>query len=107
MNFFNESDLKTRQVLEGVTLRAVSGDNTMMTFFEFQPNAVIPSHKHTHEQITYVIEGEMEFTVEGKTKVLKKGDGVVILSNQDHSAKVLDKPTKAVDAWYPIREDYL
>ncbi|MDA8214407.1 MAG: cupin domain-containing protein [Nitrospiraceae bacterium] len=107
MTFFRESDLKAKQVLEGITLRAVAGDKTMMTFFEFKPNAVIPSHKHPHEQITYIIEGEMEFTVEGETRILKNGDGVVILSNQEHSAKVLDKPTKAVDAWYPIREDYL
>ncbi|GAB4409146.1 MAG: cupin domain-containing protein [Thermodesulfovibrionales bacterium] len=107
MNFFKESDLKAKQILEGITLKAVSGNKTMMTFFEFEPNAVIPPHKHPHEQITYVIEGEMEFAVEGETKVLRKGDGVVILSNQEHSAKVLAKPTKAVDAWYPIREDYL
>ena len=104
MTFFRESDLKAKQVLEGITLRAVAGDKTMMTF---EPNAVIPPHKHPHEQITYVIEGEMEFTVEGETKVLKAGDGVVIYSNQEHSAKILNKPAKAVDAWYPIREDYL
>ena len=107
MNFFKESDLKAKQILEGITLRAISGDKTMMTFFEFEPNAVIPSHKHPHEQITYIIEGEMEFTVEGETKILKAGDGVVILSNQEHSAKILNKQTKAVDAWYPIRKDYL
>ena len=107
MNFFKESELKTKQILEGITLKAISGDKTMMTFFEFEPNAVIPSHKHPHEQITYVIEGEMEFTVEGKTRGLKKAMGVVIYSNQEHSARILDKPTKAVDAWYPIREDYL
>ena len=106
MNFFKESDLKTEQILEGITLKAISGDKTMMTFFEFEPNAVIPSHKHPHEQITYIIEGEMEFTVEGETKILKEGDGVVILSNQEHGAIVLNKQTKAVDAWYPIREDY-
>ena len=107
MNFFEKSDLQAKQVLEGITLRAISGNKTMMTFFEFEPNAVIPPHKHPHEQITYVIEGEMEFTVEGETRILGKGDGVVIFSNQEHSARVLDKPTKAVDAWYPIREDYL
>lgn len=107
MNFFKESDLKAKQILEGITLRAVSGDKTMMTFFEFEPNAVIPSHKHLYEQITYIIAGEMVFTVEGETKILKAGDGVVILSNQEHGAIVLNKQTKAVDAWYPVREDYL
>ena len=106
MSFFSGSELKSRQILEGITLKAVSGEKTMMTFFEFEPDVVIPSHKHLHEQITYVVEGEMEFTVEGETKILRKGDGVVIHSNQEHSAKVLSKPAKAVDAWYPIREEY-
>lgn len=107
INFFKGSDLKSKQILKGITLRAVAGDKTMMTFFEFEPNAIILPHKHPHEQITYVIEGEMKFTVEGETKILRKDDGVVILSNQEHSARVLNKPTKAVDAWYPIREDYI
>lgn len=106
MLFFRESELKAKQLLEGITLRAVSGDNTMMTFFEFEPHALIPHHRHVHEQITYVIEGEIEFTVEGETKLLNAGDGVIILSNQEHSARVLDMPAKALDAWYPIREDY-
>jgi quercetin dioxygenase-like cupin family protein len=69
MSFFRESDLKARKVLDGITLKAVSGDKTMMTFFEFEPNSEIPSHKHPHEQITYIIEGEMEFTVEGEKKL--------------------------------------
>jgi quercetin dioxygenase-like cupin family protein len=106
MFFFRETELKARQLLEGITLRAVSGDKTMMTFFEFEPHALIPHHTHAHEQITYVIEGEIEFTVDGETKLLKAGDGVIILSNQEHSARILDRPAKALDAWYPIREDY-
>lgn len=107
MIFFSESDLPAKEPLEGIKLKVISGDKTMMTIFEFGPDAVIPSHKHPHEQITYVIEGELEFTVEGKTRILRKGDGVVISSNYEHSAKVLKTPAKAVDAWYPRREDYL
>ncbi|HEX8949717.1 MAG TPA: cupin domain-containing protein [Dissulfurispiraceae bacterium] len=107
MTFFREDDLAARNVLEGITRRAVAGNKTMLTIFEFAPYAVIPPHRHPHEQITYVVEGEMEFTVDGETRLLKKGEGVVILSDQEHSARVLDKPAKAVDAWYPIREDYL
>jgi len=107
MSFFVEKDLRVKQILEGIALRVISGEKTMMTFFEFEPYAVIPPHKHPHEQITYVIEGEMEFTVEDRTRVLKKGDGVVILANQAHHVRILDRPAKAVDAWYPRREDYL
>jgi quercetin dioxygenase-like cupin family protein len=107
MSFFSESDLPAKQPLDGITLKAISGDKTMMTFFAFESDAMIPSHKHPHEQITYVLEGELEFTVGEDTRILRKGDGVVISSNQEHSAKVLKAPAKAVDAWHPLREDYL
>ena len=107
MSFFSESDLQGKQLREGVFLKLAAGEKAMMTIFDFELNAVIPSHKHPHEQITYILEGELEFTVEGETMLLRKGDGVVIPSNQEHSAKVLKAPAKAVDAWYPRREDYL
>ncbi|NOZ69146.1 MAG: cupin domain-containing protein [Deferribacteres bacterium] len=106
VSFFRENNLPAKQVLEGITLKSVSGEKTMMTFFDFEPDAVIPFHKHPHEQITYIIEGEMEFTLEGVTRILRAGEGVVIPPDQEHGARVQDKPAKAVDAWYPIREDY-
>ncbi len=106
MNFFRESELATKQIMEGITLKSVSGNKTMMTFFDFEPGSVIPSHAHPHEQITFIIEGEIEMILEGESKVLKAGDGVVIKSNQEHGAKVLSMPSKAIDAWYPVREDY-
>lgn len=104
--FFGERELAAKQVLEGITLRAVTGEKTMMTFFDFAPDAVIPPHRHPHEQITYVIEGAIEFTLEGETRGLKTGEGVVIPPDREHGARVLSGPARAVDAWYPIREDY-
>jgi quercetin dioxygenase-like cupin family protein len=51
--FFRKSDLKARPVLQGITLRAIAGDKTMMTFFDLEPHACIPPHRHPHEQISY------------------------------------------------------
>lgn len=104
--FFRQSDLPARQILQGITLRAVAGDATMMTFFELEPHAAIPPHRHPHEQISFVLEGEIEFTLEGESRVLRKGEGVVVRADREHSVRVLDKPAIAVDAWYPIRDDY-
>ncbi len=107
MKFFSESGLPEKNPLGGIRLKAISGDKTMITIFEFDLDAVIPAHRHPHEQITLIVEGELEFTVEGSTRILRQGDGVVIHSNEEHSAKVLKTPARAIDAWYPIREDYL
>jgi len=106
MDFFDTVELKQKQVLEGITLRSVAGDKVMMTFFEFEEGAVIPPHSHPHEQITFVQEGELEFTLKGETMVLSEGQGVVIHANEEHSARVNKGPARALDAWHPVREDY-
>ena len=107
MGFYKEPDLKSKQMAERLTLRAVAGDHTMLTFVEFQPHAVLPVHQHPHEQITYLLDGELEFTLEGETRILGKGEGVIVRSQVEHGARALSKPVKVLDAWYPRREDYL
>lgn len=79
----------------------------MLTFLDFRPRAVIPAHKHPHEQITYVLKGSLKFNLAGKVRVLKAGQGVVVPANQMHSAQVSGQPARVLDGWYPIRKDYL
>jgi quercetin dioxygenase-like cupin family protein len=107
MSYFNEKELPQRELRSGVFMRAVAGKNAMMTIFEFQPNTVIPVHEHPHEQISYVIAGEMEFSLDGELKRLHPGEGVIISSHQKHGARIFDTPTKVIDVWHPQREEYL
>ena len=106
MSFFRTADLPATAMLPGVTRRAVYLDDVMLTFFDFEPNAVIPEHHHPHQQITWVVSGTMEFDLDGEKRVLQAGDGVLIPPNIAHSAVILDEPCQAIDAWHPIREDY-
>jgi quercetin dioxygenase-like cupin family protein len=106
MSFFRTDDLSPVQMLPGVTRRAVYLEDVMLTFFEFEPHAVIPEHHHPHQQITYVLSGAMEFNLDGKKRKLFAGDGVLIPPDTPHAAVILDKSCRALDAWHPIREDY-
>jgi len=106
MSFFTVNELPATEMLPGVMRRAVYLDNVMMTFFHFEPGKVVPVHNHPHEQITYVVQGAMEFTLNGETRVLRAGDGVCCPPDAPHGAVVLDEPTVALDAWYPLREEY-
>ena len=45
--------------------------------------------------------------MESETRILKKGEGVTVPPDIEHKAIVLNKPVKAVDAWYPVRDDYV
>jgi len=106
MPFYKADELTSTQAMEGVSRRSVYLDKLMLTFFDLAPHSIVPMHKHPHEQITFILEGEMEFTLGDETRVLRKGEGATIPPNVEHGAKVLHLPTKAIDAWHPPREDY-
>jgi quercetin dioxygenase-like cupin family protein len=106
MTYFCTDDLPATEMLPGVIRRAVYLEDVMLTFFGFEPKAVVPEHHHPHQQITWVVSGAMEFNLDGEVRVLQAGDGVLIAPNVRHSAVVLDGPCRALDAWHPVREDY-
>ncbi len=107
MSFFSFNNSDFREIAPGIRMRSAHLQQAMLTYFEFEPGAVIPPHKHPHEQITLILEGEMGLTVGEETRVLKAGEGAAIPPFVQHKAVILSRPTRAVDAWYPVREDYV
>lgn len=106
MTFYTINDLEQAQMAPGLGRRAVYLDNLMLTFVDFEPGVALPRHSHPHEQITLVLEGTLEFTLDGETQILTAGQGVTVPSNVPHSARSLDGPARVLDAWHPVREDY-
>ena len=105
MPFYKVNELPATEMLEGVFRRAVYLDKVMLTFFDFEPGREIPEHSHPHEQISYVLEGEMIFTLDGETRTLHAGEGATIPANAPHSA-TFPSTARVVDAWHPLRQDY-
>lgn len=67
---------------------SVPGHEVVQVRVDLEPG--ILSHKHTHpgEEIVYVLEGVLEYTVEGKAPVtLKAGDVLFIPAGKAHTAK--------------------
>jgi quercetin dioxygenase-like cupin family protein len=107
MNFFRTDDLPATEMLPGVNRRTVFLPDLMLTFVDFEPGRVLPEHDHPHQQITWIVSGAMEFDLDGEKRILRPGDGVLVPPNVRHSAVVLQEPCRALDAWHPIREDYI
>ena len=93
--------------LRGFIFKEAHLDNVMITWVEMEPGSILPEHKHDHEQISLVIEDELELKVGEKTMVMRKGDVAVVPSQVIHSGRVMEKFTVAVDAWHPVRTDYI
>jgi len=104
--FFRDEGLHVVEAAPGIERSAVWLERVMLTFFRFEPGSIVPEHAHENEQITWVTEGEMEFTLGAQTRRLGPGDGVCIPAGVRHSARILDRATRAVDAWGPPREEY-
>lgn len=86
---------------------AVGLQRAMLTYFEMEPNTQFKGHSHDAEQITLILDGELIFGYDGKETTLGPGEVIAIPSNMKHSARTGNMPCKAVDAWSPVRKEYL
>jgi quercetin dioxygenase-like cupin family protein len=73
--------------LSGVTSRLIQAGNQQFIFMEFDEDAEVPTHSH-NAQWGVVLDGEMELTINGEVKHLKKGDSYFIEKDVPHSAKI-------------------
>ncbi len=107
IKIYPKSELHLKQNVPGAMMWAVGLEKAMLTYFELAPETMFPEHSHEAEQITMVLEGELSFRYEGKTVTLKTGDVIAIPSNVRHSVLTGSQPCRAVDAWSPVRKEYL
>ena len=54
----------------------------------------------------FMLEGEAEFIVGGESKIVRAGEMWRIPGGVVHKVIAGDRPVKALDVFYPIREDY-
>jgi quercetin dioxygenase-like cupin family protein len=104
--FYDPSKVKRRELAPGVTLRTMWGDKVMMSVVEIAPKAVVPNHKHPHEQAGMVLHGEFDFTIGSETRRLRQGDAYVIPGGVEHSLVGSDGWSLALDIFSPPREEY-
>ncbi|MBM4423831.1 MAG: cupin domain-containing protein [Chloroflexi bacterium] len=94
------------QMMAGVKRRIkADGEKLMLVEVRFEAGAAVPAHSHPHEQISYVVSGRFEFTVDGKAVIVAAGESLHLPSNVPHAARALEAST-ALDAFSPPREDF-
>jgi quercetin dioxygenase-like cupin family protein len=94
---------------QGLRRRMITGDQVMVTHVYFAQGTEVPRHQHHNEQITYILEGALEFhfgDADEETHTVRAGEVVVIPSNVPHRAVALED-TLDVDVFAPPRRDWL
>lgn len=105
MSFIKLDGIEQKEMVPGGKVRFVHTDNITLAYWKFKKGAIILEHSHIHEQVTNIIEGEFELTVQGKTERLNPGYVVKIEPNLKHSGKAITD-CYLIDVFYPMREDY-
>jgi quercetin dioxygenase-like cupin family protein len=94
-------------IFPGVEILTTAGKDLMLSVVRFEPHSVVLEHSHPHEQMGILLEGRVEFTIGGVTRLLGPGDVWRIPGGVLHRVRALDEPVRALDVFCPIREDYL
>jgi quercetin dioxygenase-like cupin family protein len=99
------SELERKEPLPGARALFVHSDSMTLAHWEFEAGVLLPEHSHPHEQITNVLDGVFELTIEGQPHRLEAGMVAVIPPNASHSGKAI-ADCRLFDVFYPVREDF-
>lgn len=105
MPFIDYNSIPHRKLMNGIHGALFHSDQLTFGHLVLEEGALLPEHHHVHEQWTHVMEGSLEFTLEGETQIMTPGISVFIPSDAVHSARALSK-CKLLDAFLPVREDF-
>jgi quercetin dioxygenase-like cupin family protein len=108
MKVHSWDDVPVERVTDMIDRQVVTGKNEMMARVLLKKGAVVPTHSHESEQLTYIIEGSMRLWIgePAEEHLLKSGQFVVIPPHAPHKAEVLEE-TVDIDIFSPIRQDWL
>ena len=98
-------DIPAKTLAPGITGHYAHGEQMTFGYVVLEEGSKVPLHQHMQEQITYIMEGELEMQIGEQTCVLQAGMYHVIPSQTWHSA-VARTACKVIDAFSPVREDY-
>jgi len=104
----NRADVKDfKEITAGVWLKTLThGEKTHLTEVRFDKGALVPEHRHPHEQTGYLISGSLRFFSGSSERVVLPGDSWIFPGDTPHGAEALED-TVIVEVFSPLREDIL
>ncbi len=110
MNIIKQAEMVKESIGNERSRYLCHTDNLMMAVIDFgdgphkEPD---PPHHHPHEQISYIVEGEIVVFIDGTPSQLGPGDIFTIPPNIPHAIQLLTRNARLVDTFTPLREDFL
>jgi len=97
-------------ISEGRTRYLGHTDNVMIAVIDVNDGPAAqpdPPHSHPHEQVSYVASGEILVIIGEEETRLSEGDLFTVPPNVPHTIQTLSEHVRLIDAFNPIRKDFL
>jgi quercetin dioxygenase-like cupin family protein len=73
------------EFVDGVRLHAIGGEQVLLCRVTYEPGKQVPWHAHEDtEQVMFILEGQVDMTIEEETATLQPGDIVVVNRGLHH-----------------------
>lgn len=106
VKFYDFKDMPFEKVDETYSRKFIMGEKGQLTLLHLKKGGVVGPHHHPSEQITYILEGRVLVTTEGREYELGPGDVLVIPSNITHRFDVLEDCVD-LDIFSPPRTNWV
>jgi len=109
VSWYRWEEMPKENVSAMLARRLITGDRMMLAHVYLKRGCIVPRHQHENEQLTYILEGSLKFSIgedEKEEVIVRAGEVLHIPSNVWHKAEALDD-TLDVDVFSPPRQDWL
>ena len=109
VTWYRWDELPREKVSAMLDRRLITGDRMMLAHVYLKKGCIVPKHNHENEQLTYILEGALRFSIgdDGKEIVdVRAGEVLYIPSHVWHQAEALED-TLDVDVFSPPRQDWI
>ena len=89
-----------------ISRKIVTGEKEMVVFWKMKAGAHAAAHRHPHEQLFWVLSGQMDFRLGDEKRSCGPGDMGVIPGGVEHEGW-FPVDTEVIDIFSPPREDFL
>jgi quercetin dioxygenase-like cupin family protein len=95
------------EFVDGVRLHAIGGEQVLLCRVRYEPGKQVPWHAHEDtEQVMFVVDGEVEMTIEDETSTLRSGDVVVVNRGLRHKL-YSERGVTFMEALAPVPLDHV
>jgi quercetin dioxygenase-like cupin family protein len=84
----------------------VVGQEIMVARVLLKKGCIVPEHSHHNEQLSYILEGALKFSIDGREIVVHAGEVLCIPAHMPHKAEALED-TVDLDVFNPPRADWI